>query len=118
MALVFQRLRHCHSHLLLLGAELEVLRFREQAGLRENGPDPLDKIGLERVFQRDHGLEDYAFDATRASKPSAKLPSFKPQASTWPARLSYVWVIDVSLELGKWDLELLSLERAESIAIR
>ena len=57
MALLFQRLRDRRGHLLLLRAIFEIPRLREQAVRCKNRPDPLDKIAVEGIFERNHARE-------------------------------------------------------------
>ena len=57
MALLFERLRDRRGHLLLLRAIFEIPRLREQAVRCKNRPDPLDKIAVEGIFERNHARE-------------------------------------------------------------
>ena len=54
MTFVFQRLRDRRRHLLLFRAIFEILCLRQQAVLRKNCVDPLDKIAPEGIFERNH----------------------------------------------------------------
>ena len=56
MPLLLERARHRHRHLLLFRAEFEILRLREQPGLGENRPHPLDEVAPERIFERNHSV--------------------------------------------------------------
>src|SRR5436305_3966521 len=54
MSIFFECSRHRYCHFLLLRAELEIFRLREQAVGGEYRANPLHKIGTKIIFESDH----------------------------------------------------------------